>query len=236
MGCCVLLSLEMPREQLAARVLASEARVDQSLFRKNQLTHSDWTKLTRAAGDVNRLPLWIDDTPAITLLDLRAKVRRLKAQLGRQDGTPKAKRLGLVAVDYLQLMRGVKDRASREQEISEISRGLKQLAKEMKVAVIALSQLNRSVETRNTKDKRPMLADLRESGAIEQDADNIIFIYRDDYYVEDSAAKGEVELIVAKQRNGATRTVKAKYTPEFVRFDNLDSFHHDDEAPFLEEH
>ena len=131
--------------------------------------------------------------------------------------------MGLVAVDYLQLMHGRSDAGSREQEISELSRGLKQLAKELQVPVIALSQLNRAVETRNTKDKRPQLSDLRESGAIEQDADAIIFIYRDDYYNEDSEEKGIAEIIIAKQRNGPTGTIKTRFTNAYTRFDNLEN-------------
>jgi len=213
-------SLEMPREQLASRLLASEARVDVSRLRSGEMRRDDWNKLTEAAARLGRLPIWLDDTPALTLLDLRAKIRRLQADLKRGDGTG-SKELGLVVIDYLQLMQGRRDAGSREQEISELSRGLKQLAKEMRVPVLALSQLNRSVETRTTKDKRPQLSDLRESGAIEQDADTIMFIYRDDYYFRDSPEKGVAEIIVAKQRNGPTGTVKVKFSPEFTRFDDL---------------
>ncbi|HVW24027.1 MAG TPA: replicative DNA helicase [Polyangiaceae bacterium] len=217
-------SLEMPREQLASRLLAVEARVDVSRLRSGSIKPDDWNKLTDAAARVGRLPIWLDDTPAIGLLDLRAKIRRLKAEIGRKmtDG-PDAQDLGLVVIDYLQLMQGRKDAASREQEISELSRGLKQLAKEMGVPVMALSQLNRSVETRTTKDKRPQLSDLRESGAIEQDADTIIFIYRDEYYFQESPDRGVAEIIIAKQRNGPTGTVKVRFTPEYTRFDNLAS-------------
>lgn len=215
-------SLEMPREQLASRVLASEARVDVSRIRSGQIRGEDWNRLTEAAATLGQLPLWLDDTPAISLLDLRAKLRRLKAEIGRQSGDgPRAQKLGLVAIDYLQLMTGRRDAGSREQEISEISRGLKQLAKEMGIAVIALSQLNRSVETRGTKDKRPQLSDLRESGAIEQDADTIIFIYRDEYYFKDSPDQGIAEVIVAKQRNGPTGDVKVRFESAYTRFDNL---------------
>ncbi|HYP97937.1 MAG TPA: replicative DNA helicase [Polyangiaceae bacterium] len=214
-------SLEMPREQLASRMLASEARVDMSRLRSGKLQRDDWNKLTESASRLGRLPLWLDDTPALTLLDLRAKIRRLQAELKRGDNSNNAKGLGLVAIDYLQLMQGRKDAGSREQEISELSRGLKQMAKEMKVAVIALSQLNRSVETRTSKDKRPQLSDLRESGAIEQDADAIMFIYRDEYYFKDSPDKGMAELIIAKQRNGPTGKVMTKFTGEYTRFDNL---------------
>jgi replicative DNA helicase len=215
-------SLEMPREQLASRLLSIEARVDVSRIRAGDLRREDWNKLTDAAARLGRLPIWLDDTPALTLLDLRAKVRRLQAELkrGGESAAP-AQKLGLVVVDYLQLMHGRKDAASREQEISELSRGLKQLAKEMQVPVMALSQLNRAVETRGTKDKRPQLADLRESGAIEQDADTILFIYRDEYYFRDSADKGIAEVIIAKQRNGPTGVIKTKFTSEYTRFDNL---------------
>jgi replicative DNA helicase len=219
---CLFCSLEMPREQLASRMLASEARVDMSRIRSGKLQRDDWNKLTESASRLGRLPLWLDDTPALTLLDLRAKIRRLQAELKRGEGTANgSKGLGLVCIDYLQLMQGRKDAGSREQEISELSRGLKQLAKEMKIAVIALSQLNRGVETRTSKDKRPQLSDLRESGAIEQDADTIMFIYRDEYYFKDSPDKGIAELIIAKQRNGPTGKVMTKFTGEYTRFDNL---------------
>lgn len=215
-------SLEMPREQLASRLLASEARVDVSKIRSGQILAEDWNKLTEAAAMLGRTPLWLDDTPAISLLDLRAKIRRLKAEIQRNRGDgPRAEQLGVVIIDYLQLMSGRRDAGSREQEISEISRGLKQLAKEMRVAVIALSQLNRSVETRNAKDKRPQLSDLRESGAIEQDADTIMFIYRDEYYFEDSPDQGIAEVIVAKQRNGPTGKVRVRFESAYTRFDNL---------------
>jgi replicative DNA helicase len=222
-------SLEMPREQLASRILACEARVDVSRLRSGDLRRDDWNKLTEAAARLGRLPLWLDDTPALTLLDLRAKIRRLQADIkhAERDGLPVAKGLGLVAVDYLQLMQGRRDAGSREQEISELSRGLKQLAKEMSVPVLALSQLNRSVETRGTKDKRPQLSDLRESGAIEQDADTIFFIYRDEYYFPDTPDKGVAELIIAKQRNGPTGKVMTKFTAEYTRFDNLASDEYD---------
>ena len=214
-------SLEMPTEQLAARLLASESRVDVSKIRNGNLTEQDWNQLTEGASLLSRLPIWLDDTPALTLLDLRAKVRRLKAELEREGGR-RAKGLGLIVIDYLQLMQGRKDAGSREQEISELSRGLKGLSKEMGVPVIALSQLNRAVETRSTKDKRPQLSDLRESGAIEQDADAILFIYREHYYQkDDDQAKGKAEVIIAKQRNGPTGTVEVRFSDEFARFENL---------------
>ncbi|HVU01562.1 MAG TPA: replicative DNA helicase [Polyangiaceae bacterium] len=230
-------SLEMPREQLASRLLAVEARVDVSRIRSGNIKHEDWNKLTDAAARIGRLPIWLDDTPALGLLDLRAKIRRLKAEIARKaTGGPEAQDLGLVVIDYLQLMQGRRDAASREQEISELSRGLKQLAKEMGVPVMALSQLNRSVETRTTKDKRPQLSDLRESGAIEQDADAIIFIYRDDYYNQESTERGVAEIILAKQRNGPTGTVKVRFSAEFTRFDNLatDDYEFDEFDDFAE--
>lgn len=216
-------SLEMPREQLANRMVCSEARVDVSKMRTGHLTGQDWNRLTQAASFLGTLPIWIDDSPVLTILDLRAKVRRLQSEYDVVDENGRrVRRLGCVIVDYLQLMKGRDGLTSREQEISEISRGLKGLAKELKVPVVALSQLNRAVETRGDKAKRPMISDLRESGAIEQDADNIIFIYRDDYYNrEDSQEPNTAELIVAKQRNGPTGTAKVRFDKEYTRFDNL---------------
>ncbi|KYF95297.1 replicative DNA helicase [Sorangium sp. So ce388] len=218
-----IFSLEMPREQLATRMVCCEGRVDLGRLRQGFLQPDDWRRLTEAASFLSTLPIWVDDTPAITLLELRAKVRRIQAEYDRppSDGHS-GRRVGLVVIDYLQLMKGRDGVSSREQEISEISRGLKQLAKELKVAVIALSQLNRAVETRTTKDKRPQLSDLRESGAIEQDADNIMFIYRDEYYnPETTNHKGIAEIIVAKQRNGPTGKVLTRFTASCTRFDNL---------------
>jgi len=216
-------SLEMPREQLAARMVCSEARVDVGKLRGGHLTPEDWRRLTEAASYLSMLPVWLDDTPAIGLLELRAKIRRIQAEYNRpQTNESPERRVGLVVIDYLQLMSGRQGAHSREQEISEISRGLKQLAKELRVPVIALSQLNRAVETRATKDKRPQLSDLRESGAIEQDADTIVFIYRDEYYFPDtSEQKGIAELIIAKQRNGPTGKVFTRFTSSCTRFDNL---------------
>lgn len=219
---CVF-SLEMPREQLGTRMVCSEGRVDLGKLRQGYLQPEDWRRLTEAASYLSSLPIWIDDTPALGILELRAKVRRIQAEYNR-PATPSApeRKVGLVVVDYLQLMKGRDGVNSREQEISEISRGLKQLAKELCVPVIALSQLNRAVETRTTKDKRPQLSDLRESGAIEQDADTIIFIYRDEYYnAETTSSKGIAELIIAKQRNGPTGKVLTRFTATCTRFDNL---------------
>jgi replicative DNA helicase len=205
--------------------------VDVGKIRQGYLQADDWRRITEAASYLSSLPLWIDDTPALSILELRAKVRRIQAEYNREavkadpargiKAVPERK-LGLVVVDYLQLMRGSGTTSSREQEIAEISRGLKALAKELAVPVIALSQLNRAVETRSTKDKRPQLSDLRESGAVEQDADTVIFIYRDEYYnPETTNAKGIAELIIAKQRNGPTGKVLTRFTASCTRFDNL---------------
>ena len=223
-GVCVF-SLEMPREQLGSRMVCTEGRVDLGKLRQGFLQPDDWRRLTESASYLSTLPIWVDDTPAISILELRAKVRRIQAEYNQTDiqGQPD-RRVGLVVIDYLQLMKGRDGVASREQEISEISRGLKQLAKELRVPVIALSQLNRAVETRTNKDngKRPQLSDLRESGAIEQDADTIMFIYRDEYYnPETTNAKGLAELIIAKQRNGPTGKVLVRFAPSYTRFDNL---------------
>jgi replicative DNA helicase len=212
----------MPREQLANRMLCSEARVDVSKLRSGHLGKDDWNKLTKGASFLSSLPVWIDDSSGLSLLELRAKVRRLQAEYDRKDENGrKTQRVGLVIIDYLQLMKGRDGAASREQEISEISRGLKGLAKELQLPVIALSQLNRSVEQRE-KNKRPQISDLRESGAIEQDADNIVFIYRDDYYnKDDPSVQNLAELILAKQRNGPTGTAKVRFEKQYTRFEDL---------------
>jgi replicative DNA helicase len=222
-GVCVF-SLEMPDEQLAVRSVCSEGAVDLGKVRQNQLYPNDWKQLTEGASYVSSLPIWVDDTPSISVLEIAAKVRRIQAEYNREaTDTKPAQKVGMVVIDYLQLMKGRDGVNSREQEISEISRGLKRLAKELKVPVVALSQLNRSVETRSTKDKRPQLSDLRESGAIEQDADTIIFIYRDDYYnPETTDKKGIAELIIAKQRNGATGKVYVRFAASSTRFYNLE--------------
>jgi len=211
----VVFSLEMPKEQLANRLLCSEAKVDAGKLRTGYLSRDDWPKLTAAAGTLSDLPIFLDDTPGLTLMELRAKTRRLKSD---HD-------LGLIVIDYLQLMRAGVKTDSREQEISEISRSLKGMAKELGLPVIALSQLNRGVESRGNKDKRPQLSDLRESGAIEQDADTIMFIYRDEVYNQESTEKGIAEIIVGKQRAGPTGTVKCLFLREFTRFENLDDSH-----------
>jgi len=206
-----LFSLEMAKEQIAMRMLASSAKVDSQRIRKGFLGETDWPKLTTAAGSLSEAPLFIDDTAAITVLEMKAKARRLKAEHG----------LGLVIIDYLQLMRSGSRKDSREQEISEISRSLKALAKELNVPVIALSQLNRQVEVRT--NRRPQMADLRESGAIEQDADVIAFIYRDEVYnkAEDNPEKGIAEVIIAKQRNGPIGMVKLAFLEKYTSFENL---------------
>ncbi|MGV8079606.1 MAG: replicative DNA helicase [Syntrophales bacterium] len=204
-------SLEMSKEQLALRMLSSEAKVDSQRIRKGFLGETDWPKLIAAAGQLSEAMIFIDDTPALTVLEMKAKARRLKAESG----------LGLVILDYLQLMKGGGSRDSREQEISEISRSLKALAKELAVPVVALSQLNRKVEDRT--NRRPQMADLRESGAIEQDADVIAFIYRDEVYnrTDDNPEKGIAEIIIGKQRNGPTGTVKLAFLEKYTSFENL---------------
>jgi replicative DNA helicase len=204
-----MFSLEMSKEQLAIRMLCSEARVDSSRLRSGFLSESDWPKLTMAAGALSDAPIFIDDTPAISVLELRAKARRLKADRG----------LGLVIIDYLQLMRGRSGMERREQEISEISRSLKALAKELDIPVLAISQLSRKAEDR--PGRQPQLSDLRESGAIEQDADVIIFIYRDEVYNPDSDRKGTAEVIIGKQRNGPTGKVDLSFISEFTTFKDL---------------
>lgn len=205
-----LFSLEMSKEQLAQRLLCSQARVDSSLMRRGQVSAEDWMRITHAAAKLSDAPIYIDDTPAINPLEMRAKVRRLMREHP----------LSLIVVDYLQLMRAsgrIID--NREQEISEISRSLKAMAKEMAVPVVALSQLNRGVENRN--NRRPQMSDLRESGAIEQDADVIAFIYRDEVYNPDSADKGIAEIIISKQRNGPIGTVRLSFMSMYTRFENF---------------
>jgi replicative DNA helicase len=204
-----LFSLEMSKEQLAIRMLCSEARVDSSRLRSGFLSESDWPKLTMAAGALSDAPIFIDDTPAMSVLELRAKARRLKADRG----------LGLIIIDYLQLMRGRSGMERREQEISEISRSLKALAKELDIPVLAISQLSRKAEDR--PGRQPQLSDLRESGAIEQDADVIIFIYRDEVYNPDSDRKGTAEVIIGKQRNGPTGKLDLSFISEFTTFKDL---------------
>jgi replicative DNA helicase len=191
-------------------MLCSEARVDAGRLRTGRLTRDDWPPLANAAGVLSDLPIYIDDTPGLTLMELRAKARRLRSESG----------LGLIIIDYLQLMRAGVRTDSSEQEISEISRSLKGLAKELSLPVIALSQLNRGVESRGTKDKRPQLSDLRESGAIEQDADMILLIYREEVYDKNTTKKGMAEIDLAKHRNGETGTFVLTFQGQYSRFVN----------------
>jgi len=206
-----IFSLEMSKEQLVIRLLCSEANVEGTRLRTGFLTESDWPRLTLAAGNLSDAPIYIDDTPALTVLELRAKARRLQAEHG----------LGMVVIDYLQLMRGRARVESRQQEISEISRSLKALAKELNIPLIAVSQLSRRAEER--QGMRPQLADLRESGAIEQDADLILFLYRDEVYnrAEDNPNRGKAEVIIGKQRNGPTGKVELAFLDKFTTFKDL---------------
>ena len=210
----VLFSLEMSKEQMVNRILCSEAMVDSNKVRTGKIDDDDWIKFADTMGDLSEAPIYIDDTPGISINEIRAKCRKLKLE----------KNIGLVVIDYLQLVQGSSKRAqgSREQEISEISRSLKILAKEINVPVIALSQLSRAPEQR--PDHRPMLSDLRESGAIEQDADIVMFLYRDDYYNEDSEDKGLAEVIVAKHRAGSTGTVKLVWLGNYTKFANMERY------------
>ncbi len=211
-------SMEMGASQLAVRIVGSIGRIDQGHLRTGKLTDDEWPRLTEAIEKLRNISLHIDETPGLTPSELRANARRLARQCGK---------LGLIVVDYLQLMSGsTAGGDNRATELGEISRGLKMLAKELQCPVIALSQLNRSVETRT--DKRPMMSDLRESGAIEQDADIIMFIYRDDYYNKDSKDPGVAEIIIGKQRNGPTGTVKLAFLKPLTRFESLASGGGDD--------
>jgi replicative DNA helicase len=202
-------SMEMPGEQIAMRLLSSMGRINQQKLRSGRLDDADWPRLTSAVSMLSEAPLYIDDTPALSPTELRARSRRLMRE---------HKGLGLIVVDYLQLMQSPGTRENRATEISEISRSLKALAKELGVPMIALSQLNRSLEQR--PNKRPVMSDLRESGAIEQDADLIVFVYRDEVYNEDSPDKGTAEIIVAKQRNGPIGTVRLTFRGQYTRFEN----------------
>jgi replicative DNA helicase len=205
----VVFSMEMPGEQLAMRMMSSLGHIDQHRVRTGRLEDDDWPRLTSAVSLLTEAPIFIDDTPALSPSELRARARRLMRE---QNG------LGLILVDYLQLMQVPGHRENRATEISEISRSLKTVAKELNVPVLALSQLNRSLEQR--PNKRPVMSDLRESGAIEQDADVIVFIYRDEVYNEDSPDKGTAEIIVSKQRNGPIGTVRLTFRGQFTRFEN----------------
>ena len=205
-----IFSLEMSKDQLVNRILCSEAMVDSNKVRTGKLDEDDWVKLAGAIGPLSEAEMYIDDTPGISVMEIRTKCRKLKME----------KNIGLVVIDYLQLVQGNKRTASREQEISEISRSLKILAKEINVPVIALSQLSIAVEQR--PDHRPMLSDLRESGAIEQDADIVMFLYRDDYYNKESEKKDIAEVIIAKQRGGQTGTVELLWMGNYTKFVNLE--------------
>ncbi|WP_298268043.1 replicative DNA helicase [Geobacter sp.] len=219
-----IFSLEMSKESLVMRLLCSESRVDASRLRTGHLIDTDWHKLTHGADKLSKAQMFIDDTPAIPVMEMRAKARRLKAEHG----------LGLIVVDYLQLMRGSANIESRQQEISEISRSLKALAKELEVPVVALSQLNRSLESRT--DKRPIMSDLRESGAIEQDADVIMFVYRDAVYCDDCKKRDgsctkehdkDAEIIIGKQRNGPIGTVRLLFNGQYTKFESREKHHSD---------
>jgi replicative DNA helicase len=207
-----MFSLEMANHQLAMRLLCAEGRVDSHLVRTGKLPKSQWKNLSIAVGSLAEAPIYLDDTPGMSVLEVRAKARRLKAE----------KNVGLIIVDYLQLMSGPKGSESRQQEISQISRSLKNLAKEIDLPVIGLSQLSRAVESRS--DRRPQLSDLRESGAIEQDADVVIFLYRPWVYTQEEDDRGKAEIIVAKQRNGPTGIVEATFIDRFARFENMSAF------------
>jgi replicative DNA helicase len=210
-----IFSLEMSKEQLVQRLLCAEARVDQQRLRGGRLSASDYQRIAAAGGKLNMAPIWIDDSPGGTVLEMRAKARRLKAEAG----------LGLLVIDYMQLMAGSGRSESRQQEVSQISRGLKGLARELEVPVVALSQLSRGPEQRT--DHRPQLSDLRDSGSIEQDADLVMFLYRPEYYSSDgrdaegNSLEGKAELIVAKQRNGPTGTVDLYFHKAYTRFDDV---------------
>lgn len=214
-------SLEMSKEQLVMRMLSSRSKVDSNRLRNGFLTPQDWPRLSVAAGELSEALIFIDDSPSISVLEIRAKARRLKAEHN----------VGIIIIDYLQLIRGRDRVESRQQEISEISRSLKALAKELKVPVVALSQLSRAVETRGG-DRRPLLSDLRESGAIEQDADVVAFIYREEVYKKDdedaamSDIAGKAEILVRKQRNGPTGTVHLTFLKEYTRFENQETRYH----------
>lgn len=205
-----IFSLEMAKEQLVQRMLSSEAHIELQKIRTGDLTEEDWIKLVQAATPLSQAPIFIDDTPAISAMEIRSKARRLKME---HD-------LGLIVIDYLQLMSGRGRYESRQQEVSDISRSLKALARELQVPVVALSQLSRGPE--NRQDHRPLLSDLRESGAIEQDADLVVFLYRDEYYNPDTEKKNIAEAIIAKQRNGPTGTVELAWLGQYTKFVSLE--------------
>lgn len=208
-----IFSLEMSKEQLAFKLLCSEANIDMLKLRTGDISDKDWEKIARVSGPLAKAKIFIDDTAGISIMELRSKCRRLKMEHG----------LDMIIIDYLQLMRGSRFSENRQQEVSEISRAIKVLAKEMECPVIALSQLSRAPEQRT--DHRPMLSDLRESGSIEQDADIVMFLYRDEYYNKDTEDKNIAECIIAKQRNGPTGTVKLLWLGQYSKFENLDIVH-----------
>ena len=205
-----IFSLEMSKEQLIQRMLCSQARVDAHKVRTGFLAQSDWKTLTGSAAKLSDAPIYIDDTPGLSVLELKAKARRLKAQFG----------IKILMVDYLQLMQGGQNVESRQQEISEISRSLKGLARELGVPIIAVSQLSRAVESRS--DHRPQLSDLRESGAIEQDADVVVLLLREEYYNPTEENRGKAEVIIAKQRNGPVGSINLTFVREYTRFENAE--------------
>ncbi|HJA41444.1 MAG TPA: replicative DNA helicase [Firmicutes bacterium] len=210
-----IFSLEMGAEQLVMRMLCAEGNLDAQRMRTGKLTPEDWGKLSLALGSLSNSKVFIDDTPGIRVNDIRTKCRRLAQEHG----------LGMVVIDYLQLIQGGKSKENRQQEVSEISRTLKEIARELQVPVIALSQLSRSVEAR--QDKRPMMSDIRESGSIEQDADIVAFLYRDDYYEKETEKKDIIEIIIAKQRNGPVGTVELAFRKEYNKFLSIDRNHQD---------
>jgi replicative DNA helicase len=205
----LVFSLEMGHAELTQRILSSEAEVESQKLRTGRLQEADWTKIGRAINRIDSVPLYLDDNPRVTVMEIRAKARRLKARTGG---------LGLIMIDYLQLMSGGSNAENRQLEVSEISRGLKILARELEVPIIALSQLSRTLESR--ADKRPMLADLRESGSLEQDADVVMFLYRDEVYNRDSPDKASAELIIAKHRSGPTGVARLVFRGQYTKFGN----------------
>ncbi|MGH9164308.1 MAG: replicative DNA helicase, partial [Acidimicrobiales bacterium] len=205
----LMFSLEMSHHEIAQRMLCAEARVDATRMRNGRLLETDWPKIQHAIGRLGEAPIFVDDNPNVTLLDIRGRARRLKSREG----------LGLVVIDYLQLMTGKGRAENRQVEVSEISRGLKILARELEVPVVALSQLSRNVEMR--ADKRPVLADLRESGSLEQDADVVLFLYRDELYNPESPDRGTAEVIVSKHRNGPTGVTRLAFLEHYTRFANM---------------
>jgi replicative DNA helicase len=211
----------MGAEQLVMRMLCAEGNIDAQVLRTGSLQTEDWRKLTMAMGSLSNAGIFIDDTPGIRVNDIRAKCRRLKQEYG----------LGMIMIDYLQLIQGPgRSGENRQQEVSDISRSLKGLARELEVPVIALSQLSRGVEQR--QDKRPMMSDLRESGSIEQDADIVSFLYREDYYDKETEDQNMIEIIIAKQRNGPTGTVKLAFVKEYNKFVTIDWSQHESGGDF----